>query len=736
MVVDSSNIIDIVFLSETKTSAASLNPIFQSWGFNNKSILDSIDAKGGIYLCWNKNVIVKVLFRDSNYFFCSINDEFKYFSYALFVYGSPYLCDRQSFWDTLRAIIWAHPGNLLVAGDFNQIVNLNQKLGGATFIPGATQFTKWKIECGHSDIPSHGVRYTWTNNKENDDAILRPWTDHMVMIIGEAYIPTPLLLTCPFLSQTTALSLFPPGNPFKKEKTLQAGSVVFRLQGEGFMLKEMNETYIALVPKINNPEMVSEFRPISLCNTSYKIILKCLVKRLRSIIGDLVGDNQKAFVLGRAVNDSCCIGHEMIHRIKKKASSGSYESIFKVDLNKAYDRIKLSFIEKVLTQMNFLGKWIKWIMQCISTASYRIHINGEPSRKIVPNAGLRQGDPLSPYLFILCMEVLSIRLNYLQHAASIKGIKFSRSGASISHLFFADDALFFLKADIKNFSAMKKVLDQFCELSGEMVNLNKSEHMGTYLGCPMDVDGRSTNAFNDIVSKITCKLSSWKFLSLSQAGKLVLINGILVAMASHILSAYLLPKCIMRKISLLILKFWRSSSMDNRPNNWRKTSLLEQHKHDGGIGLRNINNLNLALVFKQAWSIFSNPQLHVSKVFKAKYRDDWFDKGRKRESKSIMSWGARSIFKSIYHLKGGLKRVVANGVSTRIEEDWWVTKNIIKCKDDDAANNESKPMLVSDLLDSQGSWQTGLVWRWFKPAIAIDILALNPEQYISEDSWD
>lgn len=197
-----------------------------------------------------------------------------------------------------------------------------------------------------------------------------------------------------------------------------------------------------MLVKVNSKDTLS---PISLCNTSYKIISKTLTNRLRVILGDLVGDFQNAFVPGRQLTDNCQIAHEILQWVKKRKKGNLYAGIMKVDLSKAYDSCRWDFVEAVLQRMEFPTKWIKWIMQCITIVSYSILVNGEPTTYFNPKAGLRQGDPLSPYIFILCMEVLSTNLIKTQEEKSIHGIKIARTAPSLSHLFFADDALFFFK---------------------------------------------------------------------------------------------------------------------------------------------------------------------------------------------------------------------------------------------------------------------------------------------------
>lgn len=242
----------------------------------------------------------------------------------------------------------------------------------------------------------------------------------------------------------------------------------------GYMLKETNKTYIALIPKVDRPVEVSQFRPISLCNSTYKVISKCMVRRLQPLMKHLIGENQNAFVPGRSINDNCIIAHEMLSSVKKKKKGDKYSVILNLDLNKAYDRIKWSFVKEVLKSVGLPNLWIHLIMECITSVSYSVIVNGEPIGQITPKAGLRQGDPLSPYIFILCMEVLSQKLIHNQAQGLIQGLKINRRAPEISHLFFADDALFFLKGTMGNVGNLRTILDKFCDLSGEMINTQKS----------------------------------------------------------------------------------------------------------------------------------------------------------------------------------------------------------------------------------------------------------------------
>ena len=204
-----------------------------------------------------------------------------------------------------------------------------------------------------------------------------------------------------------------------------------------------------------------------------------------------------------------------------------------------------------------------------------------------------------------------------------------------------------MKGNMDNIWNLRKLLNTFCELLGEMINAEKSytvfskntprkfirllnkglkvgnkEKLGKYLGCPMDVTGHSLHTFKDLSEKVASTISSWKFSALNQAGKMLLINSILIAFASHIMATYLLPKKMLNKTTSVFLKFWWSSSHDKKPIYWRKRSLLEKHKHEGGLGLRNLIAQNKAILFKQAWRIQNNPNLLVSQIFRAKYSEN------------------------------------------------------------------------------------------------------------------
>lgn len=201
------------------------------------------------------------------------------------------------------------------------------------------------------------------------------------------------------------------------------------LEGKG-LPEGLNETFLVLIPKITSPELPSQFRPIGLCNVICKIITKAIVNRIKSLLPIVTSNTQTSFVPGKQITDNIMIVQEVIHTMKRKTSGKGYMTI-NIDFEKAYDRLKWDFIRNTLTEMNFLLRMVEVIMECVSTPSMRILWNGEPTATFFPSRGIRQGDPLSPYLFVLCME----RLNQIIEEAVIQGrwkpIYASRGGAAV-----------------------------------------------------------------------------------------------------------------------------------------------------------------------------------------------------------------------------------------------------------------------------------------------------------------
>ncbi|XP_022026078.1 uncharacterized protein LOC110926659 [Helianthus annuus] len=213
----------------------------------------------------------------------------------------------------------------------------------------------------------------------------------------------------------------------------------------GKLLKEVNTTVIALVPKLETPCKVSDYRPIACCNVVYKCNSKILANRIKQALVYAVNENQCAFIPGRQISDNILITQELMrnyHRMR-----GQARCAFKIDIQKAYDTVEWEFLQNCLFHFGFPKKMIDWIMTCVTTASFSIAVNGDHKGFFKGKRGLRQGDPLSPYLFTLVMEVLTLMITRRVKDDEAFKYHWRCKEVDLTHLCFADDLFLFCHGD-------------------------------------------------------------------------------------------------------------------------------------------------------------------------------------------------------------------------------------------------------------------------------------------------
>lgn len=232
---------------------------------------------------------------------------------------------------------------------------------------------------------------------------------------------------------------------------------------------EINQTHICFIPKIDSPTQVKDYRPISLCNVAYKIISKILADRLKPWLTFIISKYQSAFIPGMLITDNILIAHEILHSLQTKKIKHAYMAL-KLDIAKAFDKVEWNFIEAMMRKLGFADKWCKWVMACVKSVTYSVLIYGSPVGKIAPTRGIRQGDPISPYLYLICTEGLSALIKRFMQQKKIHGFKASRNGPSISHMFFADDSLIFCKTNDQECRNLLEILSIYGRALGQRVN--------------------------------------------------------------------------------------------------------------------------------------------------------------------------------------------------------------------------------------------------------------------------
>ena len=223
------------------------------------------------------------------------------------------------------------------------------------------------------------------------------------------------------------------------------------------------------------PPLFEIFKPISLVESVYKILAKVLANRLKEVLDQLISESQNSFVGGRQILDSVLIANECVDSKVKNKIPGV---ICKLDIKKAYDHVNWEALLDLLKRMGFGVRWCRWIHTCISTVQFSVLFNGSPTDFFGSSRGLRQGDPLSPMLFLVMMEVFSKMMKRAEGAGLLRGFRVAGrqgGGVGVSHLLFADDTILFCDANEEQILHVRMLLLCFQAMTGLKVNALKSE---------------------------------------------------------------------------------------------------------------------------------------------------------------------------------------------------------------------------------------------------------------------
>ncbi|XP_050207419.1 uncharacterized protein LOC126656837 [Mercurialis annua] len=395
---------------------------------------------------------------------------------------------------------------------------------------------------------------------------------------------------------------------------------------------QINQTLLTLIPKCEFPDSIKLFRPISLCNVSYKIITKIIANRLKSIMSQIIGPAQTSFIVGRHITDNIILAQEIVHSMRKKKGQKGLMAI-KIDLEKAYDKLSWDFINDTLHDIGIPGYLSNVVKQCISSPSMSIIWNGNTTKSFSPSCGIRQGDPISPYLFVLCIERLAHLIN---HACNSN------------------------EASLDQVDVINCVLNCFCSASGQRVNKEKTKvffsskvsvnegnilaaslgfsktlDLGKYLGMPL-IHGRVTKKHSiNVLARLKNRLSDWNAKCLSLAGRCTLSKSVIQA-------------------------------------------LPVQPKENGGLGYRCMDLFNQALIMKVGWNLLTNRDVHWVKVLKAKYKvpDGRLDVLPTRSNPSHLWRALGTVWPNVQE---GTRWALCNGESVRFWLDPWLDESCILC---------------------------------------------------------
>ncbi|XP_028184688.1 uncharacterized protein LOC114371443 [Glycine soja] len=522
-----------------------------------------------------------------------------------------------------------------------------------------------------------------------------------------------------------------------------------------------------LIPKINDPQSFNDYRPISLIGCVYKIVARVLAKRLAAVLPHLIDERQTAFMKGRHILHGVLIANETIAEAKSRSKPCM---VFKADFENAYDSVSWGFLDYMLKRMGFCESWRKWINGCLNTATISILINGSPSKEFTPKRGLRQGDPLAPFLFNIVAEGLT---GFMRSAVSKNLFRSYLVGSlkeEVNILQYADDTLFFGDATKQNVRTLKCVLRCFEEASGLKINYSKS-HFGclgksaswcreaaqflncstlefpfTYLGIPVGVSSKSWIVLQPIVRKFEVKLAKWKQRTLSMGGRITLINSVLSALPIYLLSFFRIPKKVVQKIVSIQRNFLWGSHQEASKIPWVKWDKVCLPKNKGGLGIKDLSLFNAALLGKWGWQLANNQDQPWSRILISKY-GGWKELicGGRRNFTSQWWQDLKSIFQQHHNecLTDNLKWRVGRGSSINFWKHKWMEDNctlqgkypqlyLISKQQNSSINS------MGDFME--GRWEWKLSWRrnFFDHEIqlAADFLVEIDSVHIHQSSRD
>ncbi|GJY31196.1 RNA-directed DNA polymerase, eukaryota [Tanacetum coccineum] len=416
---------------------------------------------------------------------------------------------------------------------------------------------------------------------------------------------------------------------------------VIHFYKNGFCHKGGNSSFIDLIPKKQGANMVNDFRPISLIGSLYKIITKLLANRLAFVINELVSDCQSAFISKRHILDGPFILNEVIHWCKAKKKNSM---IFKVDFEKAFDSVRWDFLEDVMKNFGFGPRWCDWIMSCLKSSKGSVLVNGSPTPEFHFYKGLKQGDPLSPFLFILVMETLHLSFENVVNAGLFKGVLLDDS-MQLTHLFYADDVIFLGQWCTSNIFVLMLVLDCFFFVASRpCIKIHKSFSKEALDGASLlsvlwliqqlfTLDAR---LFLPLFCYLGCKCGNWV--------RLTLLKSVLGATPLYYMSLYIAPKQVIKKLESI-----RSHFFNGAEPTVRKISLFKWEN---------------VLAAKEMGGLAGN----LGCLTKANFPSNWSNIIR-----SLSNLHNKGI-----DLLGVIKKKVWYGESTRFWEDPWRGEVIFK----------------------------------------------------------
>ncbi|XP_018473851.2 uncharacterized protein LOC108845081 [Raphanus sativus] len=461
---------------------------------------------------------------------------------------------------------------------------------------------------------------------------------------------------------------------------------------DSFLPSATNSTILCLVPKRPGATLVSDFRPIACLNTLYKVIARLLVKRIKPILPSVILPCQTAFVKGRLIAENTILAGEIVNGYHK--NKDPKRITIKVDIAKAFDTLSWEFLFNCLQGLHLPDILISWLKACVCTPHFTIGYNGMVQGYFKGKRGLRQGDPLSPYLFVIAMNILSLMLN---KAAAEQKIKYHErcSTSKLTHLCFADDLLIFIDGSLESVQNVMQVLHEFELRSGLAVSVHKTSFFASglstqeidtikastgmpyaslpvrYLGVPLCTRKISLVNCEVLIQQVKAKFSSWSVKMLSFSARLLLIKTVVAGITNYWCSSFILPKACINRINSLCGHFLWQGNLEGSHSARVSWATVTLSLESGGLGIRDLGVWNKSCCLRLIWLLFFQSGSVWVAWFKAEVLNNdlsnfWTVKPHRNNS-----WLANKIIKMRGEAFTWIKLLLGNGASCRFWTDHW-----------------------------------------------------------------
>lgn len=496
---------------------------------------------------------------------------------------------------------------------------------------------------------SNTVHSLVVNGQQVDDPVqvCNLFLDHMRSILGtqatvEGFDPTVLYendpnlnaLADPFTEHEIENIVFhlannrasgPDGLPSEFAKTYWAEikhdiiGLLHDFHNEEIDLTPLNTANIVMIPKRHDATDLKDFRPISIISLIPKIISKLLATRLSVFLSQIISINQSAFIKGCQISENFLVVREILHHVSHSRQAAVF---FKIDFAKTFDSINWEFLIHVMHSRGFPSKWIRWIKVLLQTSTSRVIINGEESEFFSHKRGLRQGDPLSPMLFLIAADVLQRMITRVNGTLDMPISP--KLESPILAFQYADDTAIIAHADLTTMVTLKLILRLFSKVSGLQINFDKSSFYPinldpdetlmvavvmqcnqtqlpiSYLGMPLTIRKPCKQDFIPLIEKIEARIEGWTAKLLSKGGRVQLINSVLSSVPIYLMTCFELPKWVVKRIEALCRNFlWGKAQNKGIPLiSWEVVCLPKSY---GGLGVANLQFRNKSLLLRWWW---------------------------------------------------------------------------------------------------------------------------------------